>query len=226
MYIERNNFMSNTEFDESLFYCLTLDDYSAPSFCSFGKDYFGTLPLIASLIESLEADERYAKNHSQLIQAFKEYCNGNTEFTHNVAYRETPLLEPVYVYAQADSISDFNKHEHLNVWDCIYYMRWKKAESSHFWLRHQKRYIRCVKTIFYSLQYAVIDADEEYKPIKYSMSFPGMIDFRDDAVVSNRLHVIEKVFENEKELLQDIENFRNAPDPICTEIFNDIFGDG
>lgn len=214
------------DFEENLFYCLTLDDYSTPAFCSFGKDYFGDIAQMASLINYLESDKRHADNQTQLIQAFKEYLSGNTEIAHDVAYRNVQLLEPVYVYAQADSISDFTKLEHLNIWDCIYYMRWKKAKSSHFWLRHQKRYIRCVKTIFYSLQYAVIDADEEYKPIKYSMSFPGMIDFRDDAVVSNRLHVIEKVFENEKELLQDIENFRNTPDPIYTEIFNDIFGDG
>ena len=212
-------------FEENLFYCLTLDDYSVPAFCSFGKDYFGDLEQIALLINYLESDERHAENQAQLIQAFKEYCRGNKEVTHNVAYKEMPLLEPVCVYAQADSISDFSKYEHLNAWDCIYYMRFEKAESSHIWLRHKNRYVRCIKTKFYNLEYADIDADEEYKPIRYCMGFPLQIVLEKDTV-SNTLYVTEKIFDNEKELLQDIENFRNAPDPVYTEIFNDIFGDG
>lgn len=127
----------NTEFKINPFYCLSLEDYSTPSFCSFEKKYFGDIAQIASLINFLKSDKRHSDNQTQLIQAFKEYLSGNTEIAHNVTYKNVQLLEPVYVYAQADYISDFNKHEHLNVWDCIYYMRWKKAESSHFWLRHK-----------------------------------------------------------------------------------------
>lgn len=48
----------------------------------------------------------------------------------------------------------------------------------------------------------------------------------DRNTVGNRLYVTEKFLKSEEELLQDIEKFRNAPDPIYTEIFNDIFGDG
>lgn len=211
--------------ENTRFYCLTLDDYATPSFCSFGKDYFGSLPLIASLIESLEADERYANNHTRLIQAFKEYRNGKTEVTHSVAYRETLLLEPVYIYAEMKSTTGCNKVKHLNVWDCIYYMRWEKAESDHIWLRHKNSYVRCIKTKFHKLEYSGVDADKEYRAIKYCMGFPMQIVLGED-FLENRLYVTEKVFDNEEELLKDIENFRNAPGPIYTEIFNDIFGDG
>ncbi len=206
-------------------YCLTLDDYATPSFCSVGKDYFGDLEQIASLINYLESDKRHAENHAHLIQAFKEYTAGNTEIKHNVAYSDVPLLEPVSIYAEIKSTTGCNKMEHFNVWDCIYYMRFEKAESSHIWLRHKNRYVRCIKTKYYNLEYADIDADEEYKPIRYCMGFPMQIVFEKDTV-SNTLYVTEKIFDNEKELLQDIENFRNAPDPVYTEIFNDIFGDG
>ena len=153
--VTADNLTSGYEYDimdeNTRFYCLTLDDYATPSFCSFGKDYFGTLPLIASLIESLEADERYANNHTRLIQAFKEYRNGKTEVTHSVAYRETLLLEPVYIYAEMKSTTGCNKVKHLNVWDCIYYMRWEKAESDHIWLRHKNSYVRCIKTKFHTI---------------------------------------------------------------------------
>ena len=213
------------QFESETLYCLELDDFASPSFCTFGKSYFGTLPLMASLIESLEADERYSKNHSQLIQAFKEYCNGNTEVTHNVAYSDVPLLEPVSVYAQATSTVGFNKHEHLNIWDCVYYMRWKKAENNHIWFRHKNSYARCIKTQFHKLQFAVVDIEENYEPIDCYMGFPMQIVFEKDTV-GNRLYVTEKIFDNEEELLQDIEKFRKIPDTIYTEIFNDIFGDG
>ena len=57
------------------------------------------------------------------------------------------------------------------------------------------------------------------------MGFPMQIVLEKD-IVSNILYTPEKVFDCEEELLKDIENFRNAPDPVYTEIFNDIFGDG
>ena len=41
--------MSNVQY-----YCLELDDYSAVSFCSFGKCYFGTLEDIRAFIDSLD----------------------------------------------------------------------------------------------------------------------------------------------------------------------------
>lgn len=215
--------------DEKQFYCLTLDDYAVPSFCSFEAWYFGTLPLITSLIEELKADEKYSKNHAHLIEAFREYCNGNTKVTHNVAYQEMPLIEPVSVYTEIENTAGRNKVEHLNVWDCTYYMRWKKSESNHIWLRYKNCYLRCIKTQFYNLEFAVIDIEENYEPIDCYMGFPRQTVFgeaADEYTVENRLYVSEKVFDSEDELLQDIENFRNTPDPIYTEIFNGIFGNG
>lgn len=207
------------------FYCLTLDDCSAPAFCSFGTWYFGTLPLVASLIEALKADERHAKKYAKLIEAFREYCNGNTEVTLNVAYQEVPLLEPVSIYTEIEITAGSNKVEHLNVWDCIYYMRWEKSESKHVWLRYKNCYLRCIKAKFHDLEFAVVDIEDNYEAVDMTMGFPKQTVFGENTV-GNRLYVIEKGFDNEEELLQDIENFRNAPDPIYTEIFNDIFGDG
>ena len=217
---------NNTE-RKSLFYCLTLDDYSCPSFCTFEKYYFGSIPQIASLIGSLEADENTNDSLTRLIQAFKEYCNGNTEVTYEVAYKEIPLLQPVFLYGLIKITTDSNKVEHLNAWDLPYYLRWVKAESEHIWLGHGKLYVRCIKTCFTNLQYSDVDTDAEYEPIETGIGFgfPNMIDIKDD-LTTNKLFVIEKFFDNEEELLKDIRKFTNTPDPIYTEIFNDIFGDG
>ena len=51
--------------DEEL-YCLNLDDYSAASFTSFGKAYYGTMPQISAFIKALAEDERSRKNHEEL----------------------------------------------------------------------------------------------------------------------------------------------------------------
>lgn len=213
------------ENENSQFYCLSLDDFSAPSFCSFDKYYFGNISMVASLIYSLETDERFTENFSQLISAFKEYCNGNTKITHNVAYREIPLLEPVYIYEKIKIKDNLNKIEHLNTWDCTYYMRWKEVESEHIWLRYENCYIRCIKATFTNLEYASSDIEDRYRKIEFSAGFPKMINFYNETV-SNKLYVAEKYFENEDEMLCDIKKFKKSPNPIYTEIFNDIFGDG
>ena len=213
------------ENENSQFYCLSLDDHSAISFCSFDKYYFGNIPMIASFIQSLESDEQYVKKYSQLISAFKEYCNGNIRITHNVAYKKIPLIDPVYVYEKIKIRNDINKIEHLNTWDCIYYMRWKKAESEHIWLRCKNSYIRCIKAVFTNLEFAVDDIEDDYRKIEFSAGFPKMINFYNETVF-NKLYVAEKYFKNEDEMLCDIEKFKEIPNPIYTEIFNDIFGDG
>lgn len=215
----------NAQFKILPFYRLILDDYAKPSFCSWDKSYFGSLKHIENLIHAVEADERINESFSQLVQAFKEYISGNTKVKHNVAFRDIPLLEPVSIYAKASSFKEFNKLEHLNVWNCIYYMRWDKAENDHIWIGYESGYARCIKTLFYGLEYADADAEESYRPIKYCLGFPKQIELR-DSLITNRLYVTEKIFENEKELLDDIRNFKCAPDPVYTEIFNDIFGDG
>ncbi len=211
--------------ENTQFYCLTLDNYSAPSFCSFDKYYFGSIHMIGSLVNTIEADKRTADNHSQLIQAFKEYCNGNTEVTHNVAYREIPLLEPISVYTSIKIKTGSNKIKHRNIWDCIYYIRWEQVESEHIWIKYKDRYFRCIKASFTKLQYSDLDTEDTYRNFIYTSGFPGIVDVSSKPVFS-RLFVVEKFFKNKEEMLCDIEKFRKTPEPVYTQIFNDILGDG
>ena len=66
--------------------------------------------------------------------------------------------------------------------------------------------------------------DGVYEPLEYADGFPEMIEIKENSA-SNRLNVVEKIFETEAELLSDIVNFKNEPTPDFTEFFNDIFGD-
>ena len=111
------------------YYCLTLDDYSAPSFTSFGKAYYGTLPQIKAFIEGLEADEKQRESKAALIAAFREYEAGNHEVTHPVAYQKIPLLEPVKLCGTVTQRLDNYQWEHLNTWRWPYKMRCDVVES-------------------------------------------------------------------------------------------------
>ena len=46
----------------SRYYRLLLDDYSAASFTSFDKDYFGTLEQIDGFFQAIKADEEDRKS--------------------------------------------------------------------------------------------------------------------------------------------------------------------
>ena len=76
-------------------YRLQLDDYSAPSFTSFSKDYFGTLEQIQSLFDYLRSDEDFAGRFQYILGVNDRYLAGEKDITHNVAYQEVPfLVEP------------------------------------------------------------------------------------------------------------------------------------
>lgn len=208
-------------------YCLMLDDYSKPAFCSFDKCYFGDISMIASLVDDLKEDEQCAEYHVQLIKAFKEYRAGNTAVTHNVAYKDVLLPDQVLVYDKTIIKTDCNMLKHINTWDYSYYLKYEKAESEHIWIQYNGSYLRCVKACFEKLQYSDSNNEniDKFISIKFTMGFPYIISFFDETL-SNKLYVVEKFFKNEDELFCDLENFKDKPDPLFTEIFNDIFGDG
>ena len=62
---------------------------------------------------------------------------------------------------------------------------------------------------------------------KQIWGYPHLIEY----VAEERMHIstlaqTEKYFDTLEELKADHERFKNAPDPIFTELCNDIFGDG
>ena len=101
--------------DDTL-YRLTLDDYSAASFTSFGKSYYGTLEQIGAFIQSLEKDEDLKGRYKELTDAFHQYEAGNTNVQHNVAYQKVPLLEPVKLVGTATQRLDNYRWDHTNTW--------------------------------------------------------------------------------------------------------------
>lgn len=208
----------------SKYYRLLLDDYSAASFTSFDKDYYGTLEQISSFFQAIKADEDIAKRQAYILSIYDQYLAGEKTINHMVAYREVPFLVPAKILGEATSVLTNHTWEHLNTWNCPYIMRCDKAESTHLWISCYGKYCRCIQAKFTNLHYDGIDNGF----IKYTgpaWGYPHQIE-HEGITTFCRLYVEEKVFKNKAEALNDQIAFMHNPDPIFDQVLDDLFGDG
>ena len=77
------------------YYRILLDDYSAASFTSFDKAYFGTMSDLEGGIKAIEVEKCFAERFSSLTKTFRAYQSGQHNITHNVAYQEVRFLDKV-----------------------------------------------------------------------------------------------------------------------------------
>lgn len=211
------------------YYKLLLDDYSTPSFVSFPKYYFGTLKQLEEFFTAMKQSKTIAERHSQIIEVFDRYINGEVNITHNVAYDEVPFLTPAEILGIKQSAVTGYSWEHLNTWDCIYKMKCDKAESTHIWVSCNGRYFRCIQTRFINLKRKRLKGD--YVLVERFWGYPKLIELIElgdsNWQLWNRLFEIEKIFDTEIEWKNDCQSFTpDNADFDFTEILNDIFGDG
>ena len=182
------------------YFRLELDDYSTPSFVSAGKYYFGTLEDIDGLFQAIRNDENKAEH--------KQY----------------PFLVPAKILGEDHSVLTDLSWEHMNTWDCPYVMKCDKAESTHLWISCQGQYFRCIQTKFANLQFDSFDKTF-MKFTGHAWGYPHQIEY-DEPYTRSRLWVMEKMFKNKSQALNDRINFMHAPDPIFNFVLEDVFGDG
>lgn len=209
--------------DDTL-YRLMLDDYSAASFTSFGKAYYGTFEQIASFINSLETDEDLEGRYKDLISAFHKFCSGDQSVTHNVAYQRVPLLEPVKLIGSATQRLDNYRWDHKNTWGWPYAMRCDTVETQHYWIAAEGYYARCVVALFENLAYHGVGSEWNQVGGMF-WGFPHIIESSGN-LVTNTLLVEEKRFTKRKDMFADKEAFHENRDVDFHEFCNDIFGDG
>ncbi len=206
------------------YYKLLLDDFSAASFTSFDKSYFGTQEQLKGFFDDLRSDEDTAERFRDILSTYDRYLSGEADITHNVAYREVPFLVPAKVLWELPSILTDYEWTHYNTWECPYYMKCDKAESNHIWFSCRGKYCRCNLTLFTNLQYGT--STENYKPLGGMIwGHPGQI-WGDIGNLQNRLYVVEKWFPHKQDAYDDWITFRETPTPVFTSFLDDIFGDG
>lgn len=121
------------------YYRILLDDYSAASFTSFDKAYFGTMSDLEGWIKAIEVEKCFAERFSSLTKTFRAYQSGQHNITHNVAYQEVRFLDKVTLLYRESYTAEKLAWEHLNTWQWPYFMSCEKVESRHLWLRCKDR---------------------------------------------------------------------------------------
>lgn len=201
-------------------YRILLDDYSKPGFVSSSKNYYGTLADINGFITSLEEYDK--ERFKELIDAFKTYLQGNKKVTHNVAYRDEKLLEPVQIFGYFEHTMTNYQWEHINTWGFPYDVKFDKADIEHFWLSVRKKYYRCMRAEIENLVYK--NPVDEWSPIgSFVLGYPCMLK-REFDKLQNRLAVDEIVFDSKEAMENDMNNFDKSV--VFTQFCDEIFGDG
>ena len=75
-------------------YHIELDDYATPAFVTFGKDYYGTMADVEEFISKFKDDDE----RQDLVKAFEEYKQGNSDIEISVGFWKHKMLEEVKVY--------------------------------------------------------------------------------------------------------------------------------
>lgn len=209
---------------EKQYFCLRLWDYSTPSFVSKSKAFFGTLADIRTFISALEADEKTQIDFKETITAFHEFEAGNHTVTHNIAYHEFPLVEPVKIWYEAMLRLEDYSWEHTNTWGCNYTLRCKSAVTHHIWIEAGGYFIRVVKARFDKGQMQT-DNDRWMSLGNNFWGHPKILRTDNDSVL-NRLAVEEKRFANRDAAVSNFVRFYEEKDIDFSEFCNEVFGDG
>lgn len=204
-------------------YQLRLTDCATPSFISFDKPFYGSLEEIRGFIAALEQDEDCRERCEALIAAFCSYEAGNHAVTHNVAFRELPLLRPVHVLEQRSITLREYAWTHMNIWECPYYLRCEELEAEQAWIVTANSYVRCVRARFRNLEIKSIARDGWRQLNGGFWGYPHMLEYEEPYVYS-RLMVAEEAFSSKRLLLKNAHSPR--PGLCLDEVCDEMFGDG
>ena len=205
---------------EKPYYMLYLDEPAKPSFCSFAKQYFGTLDNIATVMNGMEATGALIPT----TNAWHEYLEGNQRVTHNIAYQNVPLLTPVECVLISELSLRRKQWVHENVWCCTYEMRFDEAQVAQNIFRHESTLFRCIRTKMKNLCYK--DMTGKWIPVDSFWGNQEVMQIErhpyDAVYISNNLYVIE----DKSDDFSALETALRNPDwlifdKICDEIFAD-----
>ena len=92
------------------YYLLRLWDPSVPPFVSADRMYIGSESEIQRAMEAMEANNVC----EDTVEAYKRYMAGDKAATHNMAYRDVPVLERVTLIRSSIITIGEQKWEHIN----------------------------------------------------------------------------------------------------------------
>ena len=204
------------------YYVLNLWNYGTPAFVSFDKMYVGTEAEIRTAIESMKKAEK----NDETVAAVERYLAGDTTATHNIAYRDIPVLEQCRRVASSTLTLGEYSWEHINVWSFPYYMKCDSAEVKQILVEYKGKYYRCVRTWFKNLSYESVSGNWSLLGDFY-LGPAYLFDVDDKKgvgrIMNNLLYIVEEVYIN----LNEAEDKLLSEEHLIFKGFcDDIFGDG
>ena len=115
-------------------------------------------------------------------------------------------------------------YEHTNIWGYPYFVWWDRLESIHLWIGCKDKFCRCVRARMKNLKYGTDeDAAMIQSPGEQIWGYPHVLEYRHPFHFS-RMYVVERWFESEKELLEDLKNYDGGIE--LRGWLDELFGDG
>lgn len=203
------------------YYALRLNEPAAPAFCSFDRMYIGTLEEISMVMERLRMIPQYV----DITNAWDAFLAGNKEATHNVAFSDIRLLQPVQLISSAKLTLSEKFWDHINVWGFPYRMKFSSAEVAEIVVKVERSYYRCIRAWLMDLCYKSFN--NTWCPL--TDGFWGnefILDVSTDTAGHSILNNLLYEVEDSDEVLQNFDDLILDPDklnftPICEEIFAD-----
>ena len=127
-------------------------------------------------------------------------------------------------FGTIEDIAAFRMYEHTNIWGYPYFVWWDRLESVHLWIGSKDKFLRCVRARMKNLKY---DTDEDaamiQSPGEQIWGYPHVLEYR-HPFHFNRMYVIEKRFDSEKEMINDLESYDGGIE--LSGWLDELFGDG
>lgn len=142
------------------YYRIELDDPATPSFCTFAKNYFGTVFDISDVMDRMAQSGRYPDT----VQAFTSFKDGDTEAAHTVCFHKERLMNPCELIMKEHFVLNDVLWKHENVWESTYHMRADQICVDQILLQEGELYYRCIRPVFTCLEYTT-DINRDRKPV-------------------------------------------------------------
>ena len=179
-------------------FSVELLDYATPGFCTNWKPYFGTIEDIAAFRNALYRDEKHKPEDMSFV--------------------------PVKVYGAKQEVRNAGMYEHTNIWGYPYFVWWDRLESVHLWISSKDKFYRCVRSRMRNLKYDTdADASMIQSPGEQIWGYPHILEYH-HPFHFNRMYVVEKRFDTEQALLEDLEHYDGIIE--LRGWLDELFGDG
>lgn len=201
------------------YFPIRLGDFSLPSICDGESIYFGTKDDLLNYYIGV----RQVRSHNMDLNNLYSFINQESKKISMLKFRGYYLNEKITLLGKTKTQLNIKEWTHINIWGFDYHIKINSGETNVIWIKHNRKYYRCIQPSFENLQYTG-DKQNKYLKITHFWGQPGFFQI-DGNIIKSNLFTIDKQFDNKQELLEDIKNF-DANTINLTVAMNEVFGDG